>query len=133
MRRACLTAAVLVASAGCMTAEQRAAYQQSASRQLVCDGKDQCDIAWGRAVAWISMNCRFKIHTQTDLVVETEGPLPSPSTDIACRANRVPLGHDRAEIDFAASCGNIFGCVPDVLEVRARFSDSIAAVLTAHD
>ena len=77
--------------AGCLpiTAALWSQLSESANAPVTCATKEECDASWQKAVEWVANRCAFKIQTQTENLVETEGPLPGPSNDVACRLDRV--------------------------------------------
>jgi hypothetical protein len=130
--RLSLVAAALLPSllqlGGCatMTPEQRAALQANASRRIFCVKGDDCDTKWGRAVAWVSRNSAWKIQTQTDSLIQTFGPSTrGNSTASAFVVNKVPIGDGRHEIAMNSACGNIFGCIPDAIALKAHFNSYV--------
>jgi len=120
--------------AGCLPIAVALSYQvsDSANEPVVCATKDECDASWQKAVEWVSNRCAFKIQTQTENLVETEGPLPGPNNDVACRLERVPTGESgSAQLEITARCGNYFGCIPEPLYLRAAFHDEMRAAIAA--
>ena len=105
---------------------------ERAEEPVACATKDECDAAWQKAIEWVSQRCAFKIQTQTESLVETEGPSAAPSNDVACRLERVPTGDaGSAQLEITARCGNYFGCVPEPLYLRAAFHDEMRAAIAA--
>jgi hypothetical protein len=120
--------------AGCLpiTAALWCQLSESANTPVACATKDECDASWQKAIEWVSNRCAFKIKTQTESLVETEGPLPAPSNDVACRLDRISTGEaGAAQLEITAQCGNYFGCVPESLYLRAVFHDEMRAVIEA--
>jgi hypothetical protein len=101
-----------------------------AERVPVCESKAQCDTAWNEAIEWVSQRCAFPIKTQTETLVETEGPLGAPSTALACRLERV-AGHDSGteQLELNASCGNWFDCTPELVYFQAAFNDQMRSAI----
>jgi hypothetical protein len=120
--------------AGCLpiTAALWSQLSERANEPVACATKDECDVSWQKAIEWVSERCAFKIQTQTEDLVETEGPLPAPSNDVACRLDRVSTGEaGSAQFEITARCGNFFGCVPEPLYLRAAFHDEMRAAIAA--
>ena len=120
--------------AGCLpiTAALWSQLSARAEEPVACATNDECDLAWQKAIEWVSKRCAFKIQTQTEDLVETEGPLPAPSNDVACRLDRVPTGEaGSARLEITARCGNYFGCIPEPLYLRAAFHDEMRAAIAA--
>jgi hypothetical protein len=106
----------------------RLGVESRAREPLVCSGAENCDAAWIKAVDWVGQHCAFKVQTRTDSVVETEGPLEAPNTDVACRVERVPLPESgAARIELTPSCGNWFQCEPERDYLQAKFNDDMRA------
>ena len=123
---ALLPCLVLLGGCATMTPEQRTALQANASRKIVCIKGDDCDTKWGRAVVWVSRNSAWKIQTQTDNLIQTFGPSTRVnSTDSAFVVNKVPIGDGRYEITMNSACGNMFGCFPDAIALKAHFNSYV--------
>ena len=128
---ACLSVAGLIL--GCLTPEEQAAraaqrddLAMRANAPLICTSKDECEAAWGRAVAWVSQDCGWKIRTQTDYVIETEGPSETSPSLLACRINRVPLDAKSARFDLTVACGYKYSsCYDEITLKKARFGETI--------
>jgi hypothetical protein len=118
---------------GCLpiTAALWSQLSDRAKEPVTCATKDECDAAWQKAIEWVSQRCAFRIQTQTETLVETEGPQPWPSNDVACRLDRVSTGAGATQLEITARCGNYFGCVPEPLYLRAAFHDEMRAAITA--
>lgn len=120
-----LVALLIAGVAGCATLspEQVAALQERASKRVTCVKGEDCEIKWGRAIAWVVRHSEWKIQTQTDNIIQTFGPSTQINTTAsAFVVNKVPLGDGSYEIGMGSSCGNIFGCIPDALTLRASFN-----------
>ena len=51
---------------GCATAPD--------SRVITCAAGADCDAKWSRAMQWLQQNSSWKVQTQSDMSVTTEGP-----------------------------------------------------------
>jgi hypothetical protein len=91
---------------------------------IICAVGADCDAKWSRAVAWIAANSTLKIQTQTEMVVQTAGPVRSEPTP-AFTVTKVARGDGRYEIAFNGGCGNPSRCVPTIPESRARFTEFV--------
>ena len=60
------TAALVVAGCTSLTPQQEAQIQANANRRVTCSKGADCDTKWGRAIAWISQNSRWKIQIQNE-------------------------------------------------------------------
>jgi hypothetical protein len=104
-----------------------------AAQPPVCSTAAECDAAWATAVDWVTQHCAFNIQTRTDLLVETEGPLGAPNTDVACRLERVPAPEaGSARLELTPSCGSWFDCDPERVYLEAKFNDDVRAAIVAH-
>lgn len=123
MNRNLIFAAMLIfiLSSGCatMSATDKAYYQGAANSPIYCSGTDDCEVKWGRAILWVSQNSHWKIRNQTDNLITTEGPFDTVYA--AYSINKVPLGKGKYQILMRAGCGNPFGCVPSILQLKADF------------
>jgi hypothetical protein len=120
--------------AGCLpvAAALWSQLSERAEKPVACATQDECDAAWRKATEWVSQRCAFKIRTETESLVETDGPLPAPSNAVACRLDRIPSGEaGSAQLEITARCGNWFGCTPDPLYLRAAFHDEMRATIAA--
>jgi len=117
--------------AGCLpiAVTSRLDIAEEARQSAVCANAEACDAAWARAVDWVGANCAFPIQTHTDVLVETEGPLGAPSTDVACKLERVPVAEAGARLELTPSCGNWFQCDPERDYLRARFNGEMRAAM----
>lgn len=103
-----------------------------AKEPVVCANRDECDAAWQKAIEWVSQRCAFKIRTQTESLVETEGPAPAPSNDVACRLERISGAEaGSAQLELTARCGNWYGCTPEPLYLRAAFHEEMRAAIAS--
>lgn len=106
-----------------MSVAERARLTEIAGTSIYCQGKDDCEVKWGRAILWVSNNSHWKIRNQTDSLITTEGPFDSLYA--AYSVNKVPLGNAKYQIIMKLGCGNMFGCVPKVLVLKADFVKSV--------
>lgn len=118
-------AAVLVASAALLAACATAAPPDpallaSAQRDVTCQTGPDCDAKWSRALSWVIANSAWRLQIQSERLIRTAGPYDSVSA--AFTIVREDLGDGRQRIRFGASCGNMFGCVPSVLQLQASFN-----------
>jgi hypothetical protein len=130
--RIAATLCLCLGLAGCLpiAAALWSDLSERAKEPVACETKDECDASWHKAIDWVSQRCAFKIQTQTEDLVETEGPLPGPSNDVACRLDRVSTGEaGSAQLEITARCGNYFGCIPEPLYLRAAFHDEMRAFI----
>jgi len=105
---------------GCAHMSSVEKFSDKGPMQLVCDGKDECEAAWGRALIWVTENCPYAIQTQTDSLITTAGPA-AYRPELACRVTRAPMGKGKARLLFGAACGNILACQPSPEEAHASF------------
>lgn len=114
---------------GCSTAlmsKQQISYLSSeANKPIYCEGGENCEIKWSRAIMWISQYSHWKIRVQSDSLITTEGPFDT--VHAAYQVQKVPLGNNKYSIDMSLGCGNPFGCVPSTLELKASFVQFVNA------
>ena len=58
-----------------------------------------------------------------DFIITTEGPLDSPYS--AFSITKTANQDGTYSINFTGGCGNIFGCVPNILYLQAHFVNYI--------
>lgn len=92
-----------------MTPYQQSIIDAEANAPLTCTKGDDCEIKWGRALQWILSNSAYKIRSQSDSLIATEGPLPD-ALDYGFVVSKVAQGNGLYLIEFDGGCGNIFGC-----------------------
>ena len=121
---ALVVAILIVAGCSTVTPQQEAQIHANANRKITCSKGTDCDMKWGRAIAWISQNSHWKIQTQTDYIIQTYTALGgSPSSSFL--VNKVPVDNDTFEIVMTSGCGNMFGCTPDATTLKAMFTNFI--------
>jgi len=89
-------------------------------------------MAWSEAIEWVSQRCAFPINkqTQSEYMVETEGPLGAPSNAVACRLQRnLGVQPGTEQIELTARCGNWFDCTPELMYFRAAFNDQMRSAI----
>jgi hypothetical protein len=110
---------------GCETSssQQKATLEMDASRPVTCQQGSDCEIKWSRAMHWAHSNSHWKLRIATDSLITTEGPMDTD--EAAFSIAKVAHGKGQYSIDFRAACGNIFGCVPTLLELKAGFVNAV--------
>ena len=108
-----------------MSKQQISYLSNQANTPIYCEGGENCEIKWSRAIMWISQYSHWKIRVQTDSLITTEGPFDT--VDAAYQVQKVPLGNNKYSIDMSLGCGNPFGCVPSALELKASFVQFVNA------
>jgi len=121
-----IAAACVLSVVACstLTPAQRAAVERDARQLVVCNGKEDCEIKWATALRWVQDNSRWKLRAVTDSLVTTEGPFDTPSA--AFEVMKFPRGGGSYEFQFRAACGNIFGCIPEIVVLAADFNNTVA-------
>lgn len=121
-----VVACLVLAACNTMTPEQKSALAAQASRPVVCSSDQDCRVKWSRAVQWVMQNSAYKLQTQSDLVIQTMGPLPD-DTRPAFTISRSANANGSGVINFSGGCDNIFGCIPSMLEEQASFVQFVMA------
>ena len=109
-----------------LTACGSMAHVEVPARPITCRVGPDCDVKWSRAVAWVANNSRWKIQTQTDLLVQTYNSADgsqSPSFTVS----RAASGDGLYEISLNGACDNLFGCNPTIPEARTKFAEFVGA------
>jgi len=106
MRVSLLLVFVFALSSGCTSftpvTPEEAAIQQDAARPVICRDGEDCRQKWARAVSWVSQVSTWKIQSQTDFLIETDGPgLASPRS--AFTVNRKPFGNGQYKISIKSA------------------------------
>lgn len=90
------------------------------AREVTCDGAEDCEIKWGRAVQWVLDHTAFRIQVPTDTLIQTAGPTPN-HPDLAVVVSKVALGGGRYRFELRGGCDNMFGCSPTLEYAKAYF------------
>lgn len=107
----CLLAFALVILPGCAGSPLRQDTRQIVIEYPTCEGKEDCELKWSRAVQWITKNSFFQIRLMNDMLIETYPSAGNFNAYSAYRVTKVPLGQQRYRLEIQAGCGNLFGCV----------------------
>lgn len=113
------------------TPQQKAKWELDASRPVTCLQGPDCEAKWGRALIWVQDHSRWKLRIANDTLITTEGPFDS--TDAAYSITKVLTGKGTYSIVFRAGCGNVFGCVPSILELQASFVNFVMGSIKPPD
>jgi hypothetical protein len=111
-----IAAAALLA--GCAT--QPSYYSVPTAAAPTCQGKEDCELRWTRAVQWINANSRLSIRMMNDTVIETHAGFGDASALTGFRVTRVPLGDGKYQLQIDAACANVFICVPPPNDAALR-------------
>jgi hypothetical protein len=109
MHRSLLLALAVLLLSGCAHQQASPLEIEEAKLPLMCSGRDQCDLFWRRAQAWIGINSKMKIQIANESVVETFNPTSNEPV-WAFRLVREPRDGSSERINIAVACGNPFGC-----------------------
>ena len=125
MRIFLLLAAIgLAALAGCMAMpDQLQQPGRSPYPPITCEGREQCDAYWARAMVWVAQNSRLKIQVANDTIIQTHtGSRESVSNHFT--VTREPLMDGQERITLETGCANplsgLLGCSLDEEEARRR-------------
>lgn len=119
-----LAAAALAGCATQLTPEQQAIVTQTAARQVTCSGADDCEVKWGRAVQWVLDTNAFRIQVQTDVMIQTAGPLPD-HPELAVVVSKIATGGGNFRFEVSGGCDNMFGCIPTLEIAKASFVKAV--------
>lgn len=98
--------------AGCAMQQVDPAITAEAQRPLTCASKQQCDLYWQRAQAYINLHSAYKIQSATDTILVTYGPAGT-SRNLAYKLTKIPNADGSATIDVVIACDDyIIGCSP---------------------
>ena len=91
-----------------------------------CKGADDCEVKWGRALVWANTHLNYPVARATRNLIQTSGPARGstyPSVSIA-RTRNPDGGYSFV---LQAFCANLFGCRPELPELRADFAAFVEA------
>jgi len=111
----------------CATPQQKAIWDFEASRPVTCSQGSDCEVKWSRALIWVQDHSRWKLRIVNETIITTEGPFGT--TDAAYSITKVPSGTGIYTIVFRAGCGNMFGCVPSIVELQASFVNFVMGAI----
>jgi len=120
-------AALLSACATTATPELQAEVARTVPK---CSTKAECDAKWDAAQVWVVQHAGFRLQTTTNVVIQTFGPSTSTgdSTRLAMQVLREQTSDGRWQIRALATCGNPFGCTPEIWPTLLQFNRAIGAV-----
>lgn len=111
MKRSLSLLCYTILLAGCATGSKLTLEQQNAAKEpLLCSTKQDCDLMWQRAQAWVANNSHWRIQIATDTLIQTYGP--GNDAYSAYTITKELNKENGARIRVTAKCGNQFGCVP---------------------
>ncbi|HLI13410.1 MAG TPA: PDZ domain-containing protein [Alphaproteobacteria bacterium] len=119
-----------IALVACQSQPQLSPTAAAALNQpIICHDGADCAIRWGRALTWVTDNSAYRIDQATDSLISTWGPLPDDLRP-AFTITKTAQGNGVYLIEFAAGCGNYFGCEPSLAQAKASFMSFVTAPLT---
>lgn len=122
-----LTVAALGMLGGCAMAptQQDLALQQQAQATIPhCTSQRQCEGEWAAAREWVTANCAMKIQTITDSYIDTYNSVDGDA-GLACTVTKDPMPKGGYSIAIAATCDNMFGCVPNQWSAIVAFNKTV--------
>ena len=125
LRDFCFLVVTIAMFSGCAGSPLRKDLRQVAVEHPTCEGKEDCELKWARAVQWITKNSSFRIRLMNDILIETYPSVGSLDAFIAYRITRVPLGQEKYRLEIQAACGNLFGCVKNPGSAMVELSQYI--------
>lgn len=94
--------------------------EKAGAQAVTCMSGADCEQAWKKARRWAKRNATYSLLPPADDTISTAPPAPGDPTP-AFTISRARLDGERYAIGFTADCENVFGCVPPVTLLRARF------------
>ena len=95
------------------------------ARVITCVAGADCDAKWSRAMQWLQSNSSWKVRSQTDTSVITEGPLDTAKP--AFEVTKVSSDDGRTfQISMRAWCETV-NCDDVVRRLRRSFNDTVLA------
>ncbi len=116
----------LAASAASRTKPKPETAPAAAAEIPHCKGADDCEVKWGRALVWANTHLNYPVARATRNLIQTSGPAKysvNPSVSIARTRN--PDGS--YSFVLQAFCANLFGCRPELPEMRHDFLNFVEA------
>ena len=100
---------------GCATAPD--------TRVITCVAGQDCDAKWSRAMQWLQQNSSWKVHTQTDTSIVTEGPADTAKP--AFEVTKVTEDNGTSRISMRAWCGTGANCDRLIRKLTVSFNDYV--------
>ena len=127
MRRLPLFALLILAAltSSCLSDNQKEKLHEVADVPITCDPGPDCEAKWRRAHDWINENSRFEIDRSSDTEIHTASGEGSNSPVLNVRKETNEDGDTVIVLD--ASCDNMLGCVPPLLQLQAAFTEYVNA------
>jgi hypothetical protein len=121
-----IAAATLLAGCASVTPAQQEELNRT---RPTCDAGPDCNAKWDAAQLWIVHHAGFKLQTNTNVILQTYGPSQATerSTSIAVTVTREPAGPHRFVLVAHMSCGNPFGCTPELVPSLLDFNRAVSA------
>lgn len=73
----------------------------------VCEGAEECEVKWGRAIRWV-LDRNGALREQSENLIATKSI--QETTENAYQVSRIPLGGGRYQIEMKMECANVFSC-----------------------
>lgn len=118
---AILTTAQLLSGCKTVTPEQQTQLEKDAALQITCTTGEDCEVKWGRAIAWINRNSHWRIQTQNDFMIQTY-PSFRGSAASSFLVTKLPSGSGVYKITMTSECGTFPDCRPSTTELSAKFN-----------
>ncbi|HVE71803.1 MAG TPA: hypothetical protein VNI54_10575 [Thermoanaerobaculia bacterium] len=93
-------------------------------RVIVCTAGADCDARWSRAMDWLQANSSWKVRTQSDTMVVTEGP--DDTAKPAFEVTKVAQDDGTYRISMKAWCDKA-NCDRLVRKLHRSFNDAVIA------
>lgn len=106
----------MLGSLGCATGAN--------DRVIVCNAGADCDTKWSRSMDWLQANSSWKVRTQTDTMVTTEGP--EDTAKPAFEVTKVDRNDGTYTISMRAWCEKA-NCDALVKRLHQSFNDAVLA------
>jgi len=125
---------LVLPTAGCVSKAEMAAQTTlaaAANRSITCQAGADCQEKWKRAGQWIKANSTYAITTDSDRLIETNGPA-GLDDHLAFTVTKKPhfkatdaVISDTSDIALLTRCNDWLGCSPSQLEAKAAFADFV--------
>jgi hypothetical protein len=97
-----------------------------------CKGADDYEVKWGRALVWANTHIGYRVTRSTRNIIQTARPSPdSRDPSVSIVRTRNPDGSYTFVLQ--AFCAFLFGCRPELPELRANFVQFVEGGLETPD
>lgn len=116
----------LLLSACAVSPETQALKAEYARTIPVCSAREECELKWARARAWVVENSDFAIRSESETRIMATSNVISQS-GLGVTVNRIVGEGENQQITVSVECFSAYGC-PNTWEAMLEFNRALNAV-----